>query len=228
MRTIMPKAVTRAAVTKRKRNFHNEGTTNPSSRQHTSTPARLPTLERSAEDSNLSPLPHQTVPEDIVELAELAGTGNSATPTTSTLSKREQEEMLQEREQFILFVRVLMKYLDTKDPAMHNKVKLIIKDCAARNKRQERGYESATASMRKQLKSVVSETYWKRAEKYLANFMAKKEANVEKEDNSKKEENAGKKLGVSNSREAAGRKRLSSGKASSGGKAAKKLRKSGK
>lgn len=74
-----------------------------------------------------------------------------------------------------MFTRVLMKYLETKDPAMHQKVKAIIKDCAERNKRQERGYESVTASMRERLKHVVGDAYWKRAESYLAHFLAQKQ-----------------------------------------------------
>jgi hypothetical protein len=70
-----------------------------------------------------------------------------------------------------MFTRVLMKYLEQKDPAMHAKAKLIIKDCAERNKRQERGYESVTASMRERLKELVGEQYWKRAESYLKHFL---------------------------------------------------------
>ena len=72
--------------------------------------------------------------------------------------------MRRQKERFLMFTRVLMKYLETKDPALHQKVKAIIKDCAERNKRGEPGYESVTASMRSRLKRVVSESYWSRAE----------------------------------------------------------------
>jgi hypothetical protein len=66
------------------------------------------------------------------------------------------------------------RYLEQKDPAVHQQVKAIIKDCAERNKRHERGYESVTASMKARLKEVVSETYWQRAEQYLKHFLQEK------------------------------------------------------
>jgi hypothetical protein len=70
----------------------------------------------------------------------------------------------------------LIKYLEQKDPNMHHQAKLIIKDCAERNKRQEKGYESVTAAMKKRLKKLVGEQYWKRAEVYLKHFLEQKEA----------------------------------------------------
>ena len=82
-----------------------------------------------------------------------------------------EREMRRQKERFLMFTRVLMKYLEQKDPKMHQKAKLIIKDCAERNKRQERGYESVTASMRSRLKQLVGEQYWKRAESYLKHFL---------------------------------------------------------
>jgi len=86
-----------------------------------------------------------------------------------------EKEMRRQKERFLMFTRVLMKYLESKDPPLHQNVKAIIKDCADRNKRQERGYESVTASMRSRLKEVVGENYWKRAESYLAHFLAQKQ-----------------------------------------------------
>ena len=78
------------------------------------------------------------------------------------------------KETFLIFTRVLMKYLEQKDPPQHQKVQAIIKDCAERNRRQERGYESVTASMKTRLKEVVDEAYWKRAEAYLHHFLQQK------------------------------------------------------
>ena len=75
-----------------------------------------------------------------------------------------EREMKKQKERFLIFTRVLLKYLENKDPALHGSVKAIIKDCAERNKRGERGYESVTASMRARLKEVVNEQYWSRAE----------------------------------------------------------------
>jgi len=85
-----------------------------------------------------------------------------------------EREIKKQKEKFLVFTRVLLKYLEQKDPPVHAKVKAIIKDCAERNKRQEPGYESVTKLMRARLKQVVDEAYWKRAENYLHHFMVQK------------------------------------------------------
>lgn len=76
------------------------------------------------------------------------------------------EAALRERkkkEQFLMFTRVLIKYLEQKDKNLHAQAKAIIKDCAEKNKRQEPGYESVTESMKRRLRELVGETYWKKA-----------------------------------------------------------------
>jgi hypothetical protein len=85
-----------------------------------------------------------------------------------------EKEIRREKEKFLMFTRVLIKYLEQKDPPMHAQAKLIIKDCAERNKRQEPGYESVTASMKKRLKEKVGEHYWKKANDYLTHFLEQK------------------------------------------------------
>jgi hypothetical protein len=66
-----------------------------------------------------------------------------------------------------MFTRVLIKYLEGKDANLHTKAKLVIKDCAERNKRGEPGYESVTMAMQRRLKDLVGETYWKKAQEFL-------------------------------------------------------------
>lgn len=85
-----------------------------------------------------------------------------------------EREVKKQKETFLLFTRVLIKYLEQKDPMVHQQVKAIIKDCAERNKRHEKGYESVTSSMRSRLKRVVSENYWQRAEAYLRQLLSQK------------------------------------------------------
>lgn len=46
---------------------------------------------------------------------------------------------------------IKQKYLETKDPPLHSKVKAIIKDCADRNRRKEAGFESVTGTYSKKL-----------------------------------------------------------------------------
>ena len=61
-----------------------------------------------------------------------------------------------------------------KDKRMHHQAKIIIKDCAERNKRQEPGYESVTESMKRRLKELVGDHYWKKANDYLIHFIEQK------------------------------------------------------
>lgn len=107
---------------------------------------------------NVPPPKPATVPTD--------GRGSSVSDRQLELKKR--------NETFLLFTRVLLKYLEKKDPAVHQKSKLIVKDCAERKKRGERGYESVTEAMRTRLKQVVAQAYWQRAEAYLRQLLEKK------------------------------------------------------
>ena len=72
--------------------------------------------------------------------------------------------------------RVLMKYLESKDAAMHQQAKQVIKVCAERNKQGDPKYASLTSSMREQLRQVVGEQYWRKAEDYLKHFLQTKGA----------------------------------------------------
>lgn len=96
-------------------------------------------------------------------------------PSASSSAGMEDRQAMEkkQKEKFIVFTRVLMKYLEQKDKGLHTKVKEIIKDCADRNKKKERGFESVTQSMRKRLKEVVPDNYWKRAEAYMLHLVNK-------------------------------------------------------
>jgi hypothetical protein len=78
-----------------------------------------------------------------------------------------------DRERFLLFSRVLLKYLEQKDRNLHQRVKALIRDCAERNRRQEPGYESVTGSLQDRLREIVSDTHWARAENYLRQYLTR-------------------------------------------------------
>ncbi|CAB9524566.1 expressed unknown protein [Seminavis robusta] len=97
----------------------------------------------------------------------------------STTAADQEKELRRQKERFLMFTRVLIKYLETKDPTLHGKVKKVIKECAERIKRQEPGYESVTAAMRERIKEIVGNPYWNRAESYLAHFLAQKKRSAD-------------------------------------------------
>jgi hypothetical protein len=148
----------------------------PNTLQHptaTST-SKLPMMPAPTNTSTTTTHPTQQQQQQ-QQQAALAVAQTASTALSGASSDSNAKDVLKrQKEQFLMFARVLMKYLEQKDPAMHLQAKAITKDCAERNKRQERGYESVTASMRRRLRQVVGEAYWKRAESYLAHFMKEK------------------------------------------------------
>uniref|UniRef100_A0A6U0GYL9 Uncharacterized protein n=1 Tax=Helicotheca tamesis TaxID=374047 RepID=A0A6U0GYL9_9STRA len=50
-------------------------------------------------------------------------------------------------ERFLMFTRVLMKYLEQKDKPMHARARAMIKECYDRNKKGDPAYASLTMSM---------------------------------------------------------------------------------
>jgi hypothetical protein len=102
--------------------------------------------------------------------------GSSSTAVGAPIGQRAPtaQDVKRMKEKFLMFTRVLIKYLEQKDPRMHARAKSIIKECAERNKRQEPGYESVTTSMKRRLKELVGDHYWKKANDYLVHFIEQK------------------------------------------------------
>jgi hypothetical protein len=129
-------------------------------------------------------LPHPAMRTGASSTVSNASSKTAQTSNTSVSKLEEDNKSKLERdakarkERFLMFTRVLMKYLEQKDPGMHARAKAVIRECADKNKNKERGYESVTASMQKRLKDMVGEAYWTRAEAYLNHFLKQKEKMV--------------------------------------------------
>jgi len=78
------------------------------------------------------------------------------------------------KEDSLMLIRVLMKYLEQNDASMHSLAKTVIKDCAERNKAGDAAYASLTYSMRNRLRQTVGEVYWKKAEEHLCRLLKEK------------------------------------------------------
>ena len=59
------------------------------------------------------------------------------------------------KEQFLMFRKVLMKYLKQKDQSMHACAKEVIRDCAKKNKEGNPAYSCLSISMQSHLKQLV-------------------------------------------------------------------------
>ena len=83
---------------------------------------------------------------------------------TSSSSSLDQK---QKKERFILFTKVLMKYLETKDANMHAAAKEAIRECAQKNREGDPGMQSRLRTL------LAGTTYWAKAESYLAQYLSK-------------------------------------------------------
>jgi hypothetical protein len=91
--------------------------------------------------------------------------GGSASSAGRELTEREKRILHRKQKKIsLMFIRVLMEYLEGKDKALHHKATRVLVDCAERKKRGERAYESATMAILGRLKDLVGDTYWKEAQ----------------------------------------------------------------
>jgi hypothetical protein len=92
----------------------------------------------------------------------------SAAAAADLAQQRADQKMESKRrkEQFLVFIKALMRDLAQMDPKMHAKAKAIIQDCTDKKKRRVPGFDFET-TMRKQLLVLVGESNWRRVERDL-------------------------------------------------------------
>eukprot|EP00527_Entomoneis_sp_CCMP2396_P007197 CAMPEP_0198146138 /NCGR_PEP_ID=MMETSP1443-20131203/27625_1 /TAXON_ID=186043 /ORGANISM="Entomoneis sp., Strain CCMP2396" /LENGTH=151 /DNA_ID=CAMNT_0043809989 /DNA_START=64 /DNA_END=519 /DNA_ORIENTATION=+ len=81
------------------------------------------------------------------------------------------QDMRIQKRKFLVFVRVLVGYLDRKDPSLCQRVHSAVRDCSKRNRRREPGYESCVISIHGRLREMVTYHHWMRAGEYLRAFI---------------------------------------------------------
>jgi len=92
------------------------------------------------------------------------------------------------KEQFLMFTRVLMKYLEQRDKEVHTRAKTQIKECYEKNKAGDPNFASLTISMKSTLRAVVGEVYWKKAEDYLQHFLQSKKGQLKEKEMMKRQQ----------------------------------------
>lgn len=93
------------------------------------------------------------------------------------------EEMMtkDEKKLFIVFTKVLLRYLEKKDPVVYLLAKQTIREAIDPNSRKDTGQKCPLNSMKKRLESLVPKQHWKRAEEFLLQKL--KENNAKNQDN---------------------------------------------
>jgi len=123
------------------------------------------------ENQNMPSLPMQEQQQSS-QHANLRFSGESSSSTTPVSKK--------EKERFLMFSRVLLKYVEHKNPQMHREAKTIIKECVHRNRQGEPGFESVTAAMQSRLKDLVGDHYWNRAKAHFVDYMKREHRKQQK------------------------------------------------
>ena len=72
--------------------------------------------------------------------------------------------MLSEREQFVVFVKILFKCIEQSDDQnLRLKAKAIVNECTRRNRMGDSNYTPLQDAVERRLKKIVGELYWARA-----------------------------------------------------------------
>ena len=96
---------------------------------------------------------------------------------------------------FMLYLRILLKYLQRKDGPddTYERLKLALHECATRSRRQEKGFESLTIAMQRVIPEIVDQADLDKAREYLNLFVQQKRQMHRREDHALKtlDHNAG-------------------------------------
>mmetsp|Transcript_3746 Transcript_3746/g.7989 ORF Transcript_3746/g.7989 Transcript_3746/m.7989 type:complete len:205 (-) Transcript_3746:123-737(-) len=116
--------------------------------------------------------PLANAPPDLLKENDHSGARNAVPSFHSRMA---------EREEFLVFVRILLKCLDGggRDngngeggarAAIRLKARQIIRECTARNRAGDPEYTPLVSAVRERLRGVVGEMCWGRAEQYLRHY----------------------------------------------------------
>lgn len=72
---------------------------------------------------------------------------------------------------FLMFAKVLMRYLKAKDISMYSKAKATIHECASKKDYSQNGYLPLSESMKLDLREVVGDYVWGKAKRYLEEIL---------------------------------------------------------
>lgn len=77
------------------------------------------------------------------------------------------EEKTIRRERFYMILRVVMKYIESKDVGLYLRAKNSIERCISYNQAHKRGYGNLYQSIKKSVRTLVGERVWRKAETHV-------------------------------------------------------------
>ena len=123
---------------------------------------------------NLAVRPEQG-PSGSAYYSSPASTGARAGPRRVRLPSAATSHELRKRKTFLVFIKVLLKVLrKSPDQTLHNRAKAIISHVTRRNRNKEPQYCPLPEALEQQLRPVVGEAQWKRANACLDLYLEKR------------------------------------------------------
>lgn len=84
------------------------------------------------------------------------------------------------RTRLLVFVKIILKCLDSDDPSLHLEAKQIITECTRKNREGIPGYDSLADAITRQLRITVGEVHWNRAESLMSHYLKTRTQPVKK------------------------------------------------
>eukprot|EP00980_Cylindrotheca_fusiformis_P014954 scaffold4095_cov117-Cylindrotheca_fusiformis.AAC.11 len=104
-------------------------------------------------------------------LSCLLGGQKDRKPPEKSIPDPIQMEKRLRRKRFWMLVRVLMKYLQKKDPNLYLRARAALEDCVKRKERNEENFTNLPECVQRELKKVVGRDNWRRAKYYLTKHL---------------------------------------------------------
>ena len=113
-----------------------------------------------------------------IPLSSIRVSDSYATTATPTSSRRSEGSStgkrkpirgrhLNEREKFLLFIKILFRYLDrTDNPRLIQKAKLVVAECTRRNRMGDLNYTPLQSAVEARLRGTIGIEHWTRAKMY--------------------------------------------------------------
>ena len=109
---------------------------------------------------------------------------SSVTSTASQVSPTPVQGTRLEKEQFMEFTKILMKYLQFMNPSLCKKAQILLVQYSDRHRRQEIGYENLSVhGLKQRLHDLVGDAYWTRVEAHYKRYMKVQRARQRKMEN---------------------------------------------
>ncbi|EEC45629.1 predicted protein [Phaeodactylum tricornutum CCAP 1055/1] len=119
------------------------------------------------------------IPPVLDELMQAQTTASTSLPQTPSLYQGYRStpirRMLSDREQFLIFVKILFKCLERADDKnLRQRAKTVVSECTRRNRLGDSQYTPLQEAVERRLKRIVGELYWCQAQVYTNRYCRQK------------------------------------------------------